>query len=321
MNNEADVSYPAYPAQEAATSGVSWAAIFAGAASAAALSLILLVLGAGLGFSAISPWSNHGIDASTLGKSSIIWLAFTQIAAGAIGGYLAGRLRTKWAAVHTDEVYFRDTAHGLLSWAIATLTAAAILGSAVANIASTGATATAAVATGAGTAVASLANTAGPEMLSKSPSGSAGNHDNGLTAYTVDSLFRVDPATATPVDATLDSNSRAETGRILVNGWRTGSLSAEDKQYLAQVVAKRTGMAPADAEKRVTDLFNKVEAAKTMAEQKAREAADQARKAAAYAALWVFIGLLCGAFVAALAATLGGKRRDAAHLIINAHAV
>src|ERR1035437_5036778 len=120
------------------SSGVSWSAILAGAAGAAALSLILLILGVGLGFSAISPWSNSGISATAFGLTSILWLTFTQIAASSIGGYLAGRLRVRWATVHTDEVYFRDTAHGFLAWAIASLATAALLGSVVGNVVSSG---------------------------------------------------------------------------------------------------------------------------------------------------------------------------------------
>ena len=93
-------------------SAVSWAAIFAGAAGAAALSLILLILGTGLGLSSVSPWADRGASASTFGVSTIVWITFTQLAASGMGGYLAGRLRTRWASTHTDEVYFRDTAHG-----------------------------------------------------------------------------------------------------------------------------------------------------------------------------------------------------------------
>jgi hypothetical protein len=99
---------------EAYASGVSWAAVIAGAFVAAALSLILLALGTGLGLSSVSPWSNLGASASTIGRVAIIWLIIIQIVGSAMGGYLAGRLRTKWATIHTDEVYFRDTAHGFL---------------------------------------------------------------------------------------------------------------------------------------------------------------------------------------------------------------
>ena len=103
---------------EASSSGISWAAVLGGAFVSASLALILLALGTGLGFSSVSPWSNLGAWASMVGKGAVVWLILTQVLASAMGGYLAGRLRTKWTHVHTDEVYFRDTAHGLLVWAV-----------------------------------------------------------------------------------------------------------------------------------------------------------------------------------------------------------
>ena len=109
------------------TSAVAWSAVFAGAAATAALSLILLILGVGLGLSAVSPWAQTGVGAVTFGISTIVWLTVTQIIASGMGGYLAGRLRTRWSGVHTDEVYFRDTAHGFLSWGVATLVTAMLL--------------------------------------------------------------------------------------------------------------------------------------------------------------------------------------------------
>ena len=112
-------------------SAVSWGAVLAGAVAAAALSLILIILGVGFGMSSISVWSGQGISAMTLGFTSIAWLAFTQIVAYGMGGYLAGRLRTKWVSVHTDEVYFRDTAHGFLTWALASLLCATLLTSVI----------------------------------------------------------------------------------------------------------------------------------------------------------------------------------------------
>jgi hypothetical protein len=291
------------------SSGVSWSAIFAGASGAAALSLILLILGVGLGFSAISPWSNSGISASTFGLSSILWLTFTQIAASGIGGYLAGRLRVKWATVHTDEVYFRDTAHGFLAWAIASLATAALLGSVIGNVLSSGVSASAtlvsaAVGSAGVTGTTAAANHTSPMMSSGSTSNSSAN--DGVLGYMVDSLFRSDQPSA----ANADSATRLEVGRIFANSIRSNSLPPEDRQYLAQVIAKRTGLPPTDAEKRVSNVFNKAHAAIADAEQRAKQTADSARKAAAYSALWMFIALLSGAFVASLAATFGGRQRD-----------
>src|SRR6188508_2104624 len=137
-------------------SAVAWAAIFAGAAAAAVLSLILLILGTGLGLSALSPWANEGASAKTLGIGTGIWVIFMQLAASVLGGYLAGRLRTRWLNLDTDEVVFRDTAHGFLAWSVATLFTAALLSSTITSMVSGGVRAGASVASG----VASTATTA-----------------------------------------------------------------------------------------------------------------------------------------------------------------
>ena len=155
-----------YPAEGAAGGGVprrapgsavSWSAVLAGAAAAAALSLILLLLGVGLGLSAVSPWGTRGASAEALGIASVVWLAFTQLAASGVGGYLAGRLRVRWRDTDVDEVHFRDTAHGLLTWAVATLFTAVALTASVGAVAGIGVNA--ANAPGAAPHVAAAANT------------------------------------------------------------------------------------------------------------------------------------------------------------------
>src|ERR1700737_1426480 len=128
---------------EANSSGVSWAAVIGGGFVTAALSLILLALGAGLGFSSVSPWSTVGASASAVGKATLVWLVLMQIISSSMGGYLAGRLRTKWANIHTDEVYFRDTAHGFLAWAVALVITAAFLASAATSMAGSAASSSA----------------------------------------------------------------------------------------------------------------------------------------------------------------------------------
>ncbi len=288
------------------SSAVSWASIFAGAAGAAALSLILLILGVGLGLSSVSPFAGSGASATTFGVSTIVWLTFTQLAASGIGGYLAGRLRTRWAGTHTDEVYFRDTAHGFLAWAVATLVTAAMLTSAIGSIVGTGANAAGAVAGGAATTAAAAAPAAAGAMKSDS---SAGN------GYFVDSLFRKDAtAVASGASAPLAGADNApvgaEAGRIFASGLEAGSLPAADVTYLGQQVSQRTGLSQTDAEKRVNDSFARMKAKADQAKAEAKEAADKARKASAYAALWLFISLLVGAFVASFFATFGGRQRD-----------
>src|ERR1700709_1517362 len=98
-------------------SGVSWASIAAGAVVAAAVSLALLALGAGLGLSSISPWADSGVSAATFQNATGVCLVLVAVMSSALGGYLAARLREKWADVHTNEVFFRDTAHGFVAWA------------------------------------------------------------------------------------------------------------------------------------------------------------------------------------------------------------
>src|SRR5580693_5542928 len=125
---------------------VSWAAVAAGAVAAAALTLVLVAFGAGMGFSAVSPWSNAGPSTTTFKVTTGIYLCVAAMLASTVGGYLAGRLRTKWTGLHSSEVVFRDTAHGFLAWAFATVISAALLGSATTAIvggAATGATQTA----------------------------------------------------------------------------------------------------------------------------------------------------------------------------------
>ncbi|WP_296000976.1 hypothetical protein [Rugamonas sp.] len=277
-------------------SGVSWGAVFAGAATAAALSFVLLILGFGLGLSAVSPWSYSD---APVARSTILWITFMELASAGIGGYIAGRLRVKWASVHTDEVYFRDTAHGLLAWAVATLLMAALMAGATKS-AIGGAVNAAAAAGGAATAAAV-------------PMAAAATSDRGGSgsAYFTDMLMRSDSA----APETDNGAARAEVGRIFATDLRAGALAPDDRQYLAGMVAKRTGMSQPDAERRVDDVYARLSKATADAKAAAKNYADQARKAAAASALWMFVALLIGAFVASICATLGGRRRDSAILV------
>jgi hypothetical protein len=256
---------------ESHSSGVSWAAVIGGAFVTAALSLILLALGAGFGFSSVSPWSNVGASASTVGTAAIIWLILMQVMSSSMGGYLAGRLRTKWADIHTDEVYFRDTAHGFLAWAVALVITAAFLASAATSM------------MGAAAQLSATASSAGAER-ELSPN-----------EYFVDALFRSESARP----ASNGASVHAEAGRILANALRQGNVPPADKSYLAQLVASNAGLSKTDAEKRVSDVF-----------AEAQQAADTARKTIAHSLLWTFLALLIGAFCASFAATIGGRQRD-----------
>ncbi len=298
MNRSSDGFYPAFEGESSNVSGVSWGAIFAGAAAAAALSLILVLLGFGLGFSAVSPWAGEGVSAKGLGISTIVWLAATQIIASGLGGYIAGRLRVKWANMHGDEVYFRDTAHGFLAWCVATLVTAMLVVGSVSSIVSGGVQAGASVAGGAASAMTQAAGTA------------AANTDSNQYGYFVDSLFRDDRPAAVSDDA-----ARGTVTRIFAQSLANGQLSPEDRTYLAQLVAQRTNLTQADAERRVDEIYARTQKAIADAKVKAQQAADTAAKVAAWTSLWMFIALLAGAFFASLSATFGGRRRDAVEYV------
>ena len=283
--------------------GISWGAVLAGAAAAAALSFILLILGVGLGLSSVSPWS---FNATAIGVSTIAWLAFMQLAASGIGGYMAGRLRVKWSAIHTDEVHFRDTAHGLLAWAVATLLTVALLAGGTRAVLSGAIDAGSGVAAAVGPAVGAGAAAAG----AKAGEGSANPLD-----YFSDMLLRAAPAStsgtvAAPVANASTADQRVEIGKIFATSLSTGSLAADDRAYLGQVVASRTGVTQAEAEARVDAVYARAAKAAADAKASAQQAAETARKAGAHTALWMFVALLLGAFVASLAATFGGRQRD-----------
>jgi hypothetical protein len=305
-------------------SAVSWGAIIAGGAAAAALSLVLLMLGAGLGLAAVSPWDFAGVSATTFGLTAIIWITLTQLLASGLGGYLAGRLRTKWADLLGDEVYFRDTAHGFLAWCVASLGTAAVLTSVVGSIATGGLQAGATVAG----QVASTATAAAAGAAGASAQGAGGSAETGEPmAYFVDSLFRSNGASraapsqegvadgaASPRQAQTqpeqNAANAAEVTRIFANAIRTGTLPEDDIRYVGRVIAERTDLSQSEAEQRVRDTFMRVQMTLRDAENAVKSAAEEARKASAYASLWLVVSLLAGAFVASWMATFGGRQRD-----------
>jgi len=266
--------------RETPVSAVSWQAVLGGALVAAATSLILIALGAGFGLSSVSPWPRSGMSEQSFTVTAAIWLVIVQWISAASGGYLTGRLRTRWVGLHTHEVAFRDTAHGFLTWSVATVIGALVLASAASSLTGGATRATATVAAG---------DSAG---LSQARD------------YAVDALFRApDPQSASPATA----DTRAETGRILASGAANGgTIASGDRDYLVQLVEARTGLSAEDAHKRVDAVL----AQEKQAEAKVRAAADKARKAAATFAIFLGVSMLVGAFIACAAAALGGLRRD-----------
>ena len=215
-----------------------------------------------------------GVSATTFKIGTGLYLIVIAMMASSVGGYLAGRLRSGWTGVHGDEVYFRDTAHGLVAWALASVLGAAVLAAPATSL--IGGTAAGA----AQGAVTSVAQSSGP-----------------MDGY-VDTLLRADPAASAA--ANNQSDSRGEVVRLFTRSFRNGGdLKANDREYVSKVVATRTGLNQADAEKRVNDVITQVKAD-----------ADAARKATAALAYWLTASLLLGAFCASLAATEGGGLRD-----------
>ena len=260
-------------------SAASWGAIIAGAFVATSVSLILFALGAGLGFALVAPWPHQGISAATVTVASAIWLIATQWVAACLGGYIAGRLRTRWIGTHSHEVFFRDTAHGLVTWAVSTALIAMVVATSISSI------------VGGGVHAAAEMAAAGDR-----PVGAPG-----VTTYGIDKLFRSSTdANSGPLE------SRSEASYIIANATLSGQVAPDDRAYLATLIARKTGAPLAEAQRRVDEFT-----ASTMETQmKLKSAADVARKDAAQAAIFTALSMLIGAFIASVSAALGGRLRD-----------
>jgi hypothetical protein len=232
--------------------------------------------------------------------TAAIWLIVTQWLSAAVGGYIAGRLRTRWIGTHTHEVFFRDTAHGLITWAVATLFMASLLTSGAFSSAGAAGHAASAVAhAGMGPAGMEPAGRGmGPPQMGLPP-----NAVSAADSYEIDRLLR---SANSAGSAQSGPDLKPEVSRIIANAATAGGIPEGDRAYLAQVVAARTGVSQPEAQKRVDDLVANVQNAGT----KAKEAADSARKAAAEAAIYLALSLLVGAFIASVSAALGGRLRD-----------
>jgi len=274
---------------------VSWPAIFSGAFVAASVSLILLSLGSGLGFASISPWPSHGVSGTTFAVTAAIWLIIMQWISSAIGGYITGRLRIRWVGTHSHEVFFRDTAHGLVTWAVATMVVAATLATSVFSVVEGGVHAASSLGSAAAQGVS--------QGSAQSPGAIGGT-------YAVDKLFRSEGPVlngqGTGASAQGTDDPRMEAGHIASNAWSSGSVTESDRGYLTNLVVRRTGLSSADAQKRVDEFVTDT----LDMQAKAKAAADTARKAAAQAAIYTALAMLIGAFIASVSAALGGRLRD-----------
>jgi len=266
--------------EPAPSSAVSWSAILAGAAVSAGLSLILLAVGSGIGFSVANPWSNSAAATTTKAATVAgIYITVTAVMASAIGGYLAGRLRHLWLGTHPHEAFFRDTAHGLVSWAVATVAGAILLGTVTTSL-------TGAAARGAG-------------MVAARDGATAGFTDQ-LFAYDYVAVSKAQGNQPNTGIARDYNGDRAVATRLLTRLRGTEpTLTADERQNLAIIVAARTGLSLPEAEKRVAAV-----------ETDARAAAEQARRVGMMLSFWLAASLLAGALAASLAAWEGGAIRD-----------
>jgi hypothetical protein len=262
---------------KAVPSFLEWGAIFAGAVLASALSFVLLTFGTAIGLSATSPWPNSGLPARVIASLAIFWTMAQQIGAFMAGAYVAGRLRSRWLEASRDEVQFRDGLHGGLVWAVGIVIGAALLMAAAGAVARTGAELT-------GKTALAAASTADPMEL------------------VLDTMLRptADASKQSQASTTME-DPRPQVSRLLISAVSSGSLSEQNRAYLAQLVAQRAGIAREEAAKRVDEALTG-----------ARQAADKARRAAILTGLVTAISLLISFAAAWWAAMKGGEHRDSA---------
>ena len=320
-------------AAESRVSAVSWSSILAGTFVALGVTIMLTTLASGLGLASISAFREQSASATAIGVGVMATVIVVQWIASGMGGFIAGRLRTQYVGIHNHEVFFRDTAHGFVAWAIATLLSGLILASAASSLIGGGVNAAATVAGG---LARGAGNAAGPALqgaMGQMGDGQMGGGQMGggqMAAtgqtYGIDRLLRSDrfdsaqsgagqPGAGQPgagqsgtaqTNGGAASDPRPEVARIMASGLRDGGISTEDHDYLVRMIAARAGLSQDDARKRVDGFIDQ---AKTEA-GKAKQAADDARKVAARFSLLTALSMLIGAFIASTAAAYGGALRD-----------
>lgn len=271
----------------AAVAAVSLRAVICGALVAVVVSIVLAILGSGFGLAFMSPYAGDEGSIGGFTAKMAIWLIIMQWASAGLGGYIAGRLRTKWTGLHSDESFFRDTAHGFLAWTFATILVAVLVAGTGASVASGAAKAATTVA---------AASAAGAGQAAASDKAGMPNID-----YNIGSLFRGNNATTEAGRA-----YRNEANTIFTHGMSGDGVSAEDRAYLISTVSREAGVSQEEAATRVDRTIAEVTALKN----EAVETADKARKAASAFSIFTAISMMIGAFVASVAAAAGGCHRD-----------
>lgn len=294
----------------AASSYVDWAAILGGAFVAVAVGGLATAFGAALGMTAISAEEGEASSGLLGAIISAVWVVLSMIAAYAVGGYIAGRMRRRLDAATPEEVTVRDGLNGLIVWAVGTVLSAMVVGSLLSSavstagsIAATGAEVAGATVSAAAGGAATLASALAPEMQSGDP-----------MSFVTGTMLR--PATVQPGSDTSEA-STADAASILSNVVATGEISDSDRAYLVQLAAARTGLAPAEVEARVDQAVATAQSAReeaerlaAEAEQAARDTAETARISAILTAFLLTATALVAAATAYICAVKGGRHRD-----------
>jgi hypothetical protein len=279
----------------AGASFVEWGAVVAGAALAAALSFVLLTFGTAIGLSATSPWPNSGLSVKVIASLAVFWAIAQQIGAAMAGGYVAGRMRSRWREPTQHEVEFRDGLHGGLVWAVSILIGAALFMATAGAVLRTGADVAGKTASAASTAIPGDAMDAAIDALLRPQTvGQAA-----APAQPPQTQGGGGAARARAGAGQSNDDIRVEVSRILASSLATGSLTEPNRTYLTQLVAQRTGISQQEAEKRINDAVTA-----------ARQAADKARRAAVVTGFVTAAGLVLSLGAAWWAAMKGGQHRD-----------
>jgi tellurite resistance protein len=282
---------------------ISWPAVFAGNAVTGGLILVFIPFGAALGLSLLSPYRNEGASGTTVAAVSIAWLAFMYLFSTAAGAYVAGRMRPNaMDSASLDESQFRDGVNGLVFWGVGMIVSALFTAMSLTSVLGTAATATGSAATQAMTGM-------------QSANGQSGNASSMFsTDYVADLFLRTTNQQGTTASANSAPRSevevRGEIARILASSAYNGQVTEPDRQYLATLVASRTGLSETDARARVNDSISRMTQLRSDAEKTTRETAEAARKSTAQAAFWTAMLSLVAGFAAWYAAQIGGRHRD-----------
>jgi len=265
---------------------IDWPAIIAGTVLATAISFVLMTFGSAIGLTLTSAYEGRGMTLFWFAIAAALWMLWVQISSFMAGGYLTGRMRRRNYDATEYESDIRDGSHGLIMWAVCVLLGALIAFSGVSAVVAT--------ATGAASTVAAGA-----------AAGAAGNADEMLgegDSLLVDRLLRSTNATAQPTTA----DNRGEVGRIIAGALEDDELADADRQYLASIVAARSGLTQEEAQARVDETWAQAQQARAVAE----EAAETARRVGLIAAFLTAASLFASAIGAYFGATLGGNHRD-----------